>query len=260
MRIPLYQIDAFAERPFEGNPAAVCPISRWLDDVLMQSIAAENNLSETAFFVKTGPASADLRWFTPRVEVDLCGHATLASAHVWFEHMGHAGTQVTFRTRSGALRVRRARHGLRMDFPALVTTPCEVPAALCAELAAQPTQVLRGTDLIAVFDHERQVRAISPDFAALADLGARGVVVTAPGQGCDFVSRCFYPALGVDEDPVTGSAHCALTPYWASRLGRGRLSARQLSSRGGAMHCEVRGERVLLDGSAVDYLVGEIIV
>ncbi|MDA8095333.1 MAG: PhzF family phenazine biosynthesis protein [Betaproteobacteria bacterium] len=260
MRIPVYQIDAFAERVFEGNPAAVCPLSGWLDNAVMQSIAAQNNLSETAFFVQTAPDGADLRWFTPRAEVNLCGHATLASAYVWFEHLGHAGPEVTFHTRSGALRVRRAAQGLQMDFPAVLTTPCETLATLGSVLGAAPRQVLRGMDLVAVFDDEQQIRALSPDFAAIACLDARGVVVTAPGQGCDFVSRCFYPALGVDEDPVTGSAHCALAPYWARRLGRDRLSARQLSRRGGTVHCEVRGERVLLEGGAVDYLKGEIIL
>ncbi|CUA96461.1 PhzF family phenazine biosynthesis protein [Thiomonas bhubaneswarensis] len=258
MRIALYQIDAFAERLFEGNPAAVCPMGAWLDDTVMQAIAAENNLAETAFFVQTAPDSADLRWFTPRAEVDLCGHATLASAHVWFEHLGHTGPDVTFHTRSGALRVQRAEHGLRMDFPAVATVPCEAPAALAAGLGGHPEQVLRGMDLIAVFADARQVLALDPDFRAIAALDTRGVVATAPGDDCDFVSRCFYPGLGIDEDPVTGSAHCALAPYWAHRLGRDRLHARQLSRRGGALHCEVHTGRVLLEGRAVDYLVGEI--
>lgn len=258
MRIPLYQVDAFAERVFEGNPAAVCPLDRWLDDATMQAIAAENNLSETAFFVSTSDGSADLRWFTPRVEVDLCGHATLASAHVWFHHLGHAGSEVTFRTRGGVLLVRRAVHGLQMDFPVLRTAPCEVPAGLSAALGVQPNQVLRGRDLIAVFEEPQQIRTLSPDFAAIARLDAHGVLVTAPGTDCDFVSRCFFPSAGVDEDPVTGSAHCGLAPYWAQRLGRSRLFARQLSRRGGSMHCEVRGDRVLLEGNAVDVLRGEI--
>lgn len=259
MRIPLYQIDAFAERLFEGNPAAVCPLSAWLDDAVLQAIAAENNLAETAFFVQTAPEAAELRWFTPRAEVDLCGHATLASAHVWFEHLRHAGPEVSFHTRSGALRVRRAEHGLQMDFPEVATAPCETPAALVAALGARPDQMQQGMDLIAVFDDARQVLALDPDFRAIAGLDTRGVVATAPGDDCDVVSRCFYPRLGIDEDPVTGSAHCALAPYWAKRLGRDRLLARQISRRGGAMHCEVRDDgRVLLEGRAVDYLVGEI--
>ncbi|BAP87647.1 phenazine biosynthesis protein PhzF family [Burkholderiales bacterium GJ-E10] len=260
MRIPLYQIDAFAERVFAGNPAAVCPLDHWIDDATMQAIAAENNLSETAFFVPASDDSADLRWFTPRAEVDLCGHATLASAHVWFAHLGHAGPEVTFRTRGGVLRVRRAAQGLQMDFPVLRTAPCEAPAGLFAALGAQPSHVLRGRDLIAVFDDERQISAVHPDFAALAKLDVLGILITAPGKDCDFVSRCFAPSVGVDEDPVTGSAHCGLAPYWTQRFGRNRLFARQLSRRGGALHCEVRGDRVLLEGNAVDYLRGEIIL
>ncbi|BAP89048.1 phenazine biosynthesis protein PhzF family [Burkholderiales bacterium GJ-E10] len=260
MHIPLYQVDAFAERLFEGNPAAVCPLDRWLDDAVMQAIAAENNLSETAFFVPGSDESADLRWFTPRAEVDLCGHATLASAHVWFHHLGHAGPEVTFRTRGGTLRVRRATRGLQMDFPVLPSAPCKEPAGLAAALGAPPSYVLRGRDLIAVFDDEERIRALSPDFDAIARLDALGVVVTALGNDCDFVSRFFAPSVGVDEDPVTGSAHCELAPYWARHLGRNRLFARQLSRRGGSLHCEVRGDRVLLEGNAVDYLRGGIVL
>ncbi|BAP87354.1 phenazine biosynthesis protein PhzF family [Burkholderiales bacterium GJ-E10] len=260
MRIPLYQVDAFAERVFEGNPAAVCPLDRWLDDAVMQAIAAENNLSETAFFVQTADDGADLGWFTPRAEVDLCGHATLASAHVWFAHLGHAGPEVTFHTRGGALYVRRTTHGLQMRFPVMETTAAAASDALCSALGARPIQALRGRDWIAVFHDARQVRECAPDLAAVARLDALGVVVTAPGEDCDFVSRCFYPSVGVDEDPVTGSAHCALAPYWAQRLGRDRLFARQLSRRGGAIHCAIGGDRVLLEGNAVDYLCGEIVL
>lgn len=260
MQIPLYQIDAFAERVFEGNPAAVCPLDRWLDDAVMQEIAAENNLSETAFFVPRSDSSAELRWFTPRAEVDLCGHATLASAHVWFHHLGHTGPEVTFRTRGGVLRVRRAARGLQMDFPLLPSAPCEAPAGLAAALGARPSHVLRGRDWIAVFDDEEAIRTLSPDFDAIGQLDALGVAVTAPGEDCDFVSRFFAPSAGVDEDPVTGSAHCELAPYWARQLGRNRLFARQRSRRGGSLHCEVRGDRVLLEGSAVDYLRGEIVL
>lgn len=258
MRIPLYQVDAFAERVFEGNPAAVCPLEAWLDDALLQSIAAENNLAETAFFVRTAPARAELRWFTPRAEVDLCGHATLASAHVWFAQLGCDAPELRFDTRSGPLRVRRGEHGLRMDFPALTLQPCATPVSLTAALGATPSAVLRGMDLVAVFDHADQVEALAPDFRAVAALDARGLVATAPGADCDVVSRCFYPALGVDEDPVTGSAHCALAPFWAARLGRTTLHARQVSRRGGSLRCEVDGDRVVLEGRAVDYLRGEI--
>lgn len=257
MKLRLFQVDAFASEVFEGNPAAVCPLDRWLDDALLQAIAAENNLSETAFVVAADDGYA-LRWFTPVAEVDLCGHATLAAAHVLWIHLGETHERLGFDTRSGRLEVERADGLLRMDFPATLPAPVEVPPALVDALGAEPIEVLAAFDVVAVYADEAQVRALAPDFARLSEVDARGVLVTAPGRHADFVSRCFFPRLGVNEDPVTGSAHCELAPYWASRLGRDRLDARQLSSRGGRVRCEVRGDRVVLAGTAVDYLVGEI--
>lgn len=258
MKLRLYQVDAFARRLFEGNPAAVCPLEAWLDDAVLQAIAAENNLSETAFFVPQADGFR-LRWFTPAAEVDLCGHATLASAHVLFECLGFAGPEITFDTRSGPLKVLREESGrLVLDFPAAAPEPTEPPAALLDGLGLAPAEVLAADDYIAVFDCEATIRSLAPDFRALGRLDRRGVCVTAPGHDHDFVSRFFAPNVGVDEDPVTGSAHCQLTPYWAQRLGRNRLRARQVSRRGGDVLCELRGDRVLLTGHAVLYLEGTI--
>jgi PhzF family phenazine biosynthesis protein len=259
MRIPIFQVDAFAQRPFEGNPAAVCPLDAWPADSLLQAIAEENNLSETAFFVPERDGYA-LRWFTPAEEVDLCGHATLAAAHVLFTHLRHAAAEIHFHTRSGMLTVRCAGSLLHMDFPAAPPSPAEASPALVEGLGLPPREVLAAFDHIAVYGSEEEVRALTPDFARLRNAGLRGVVATAPGTepDVDFVSRCFFPRLGVDEDPVTGSAHCELAPFWSDRLGRPRLRARQLSRRGGTVECEVRGARVLLSGGAVDYLFGEI--
>jgi len=257
MKIRQYQIDAFAARVFEGNPAAVCPLRRWLDDALLQAIAAENNLSETAFFVPSGAGYA-LRWFTPASEVDLCGHATLAAAHVLFTHLGHPGPAVSFDTRSGMLTVTRRGGLLEMDFPARPPVPSAGAETLATALGRQPLEVLRADDYLAVFDSEATVRALTPDFPLLATLDLRGVIVTAPGVSDDFVSRFFAPRLGIPEDPVTGSAHCTLAPYWAGRLGKRRLSARQVSKRGGSVACELRDDRVLLSGAAVTFMEAEI--
>lgn len=257
MKIRQYQIDAFATRAFEGNPAAVCPLEGWLDDGLLQAIAEENNLSETAFFVPSD-TGFHLRWFTPASEVGLCGHATLATAHVLFEHLGHPGQAITFETRSGALTVKRKGDLLEMDFPARPPTPCAGFELLAGALGRQPLEVLRADDYLAVFDSEAAVRAITPDLALLGQLDLRGVVITAPGDDVDLVSRFFAPKLGVPEDPVTGSAHCELAPYWAERLGKTVLAARQVSRRGGSLSCEMRGDRVLLSGSAVTFMEAEI--
>lgn len=258
MKIRLFQVDAFARRLFEGNPAAVCPLEAWLEDDLLQAIAEENNLSETAFFVPAG-TGFELRWFTPLAEVDLCGHATLASAHVLFEELGYAETVIRFATRSGELRVERRNGLLAMDFPARAPLPCAAPSALVGGLGAQPAEVLAADDYVVVFDSEAAVRALAPDMARLRELGLRGVCATAPGAGAvDFVSRFFAPAVGVPEDPVTGSAHCQLAPYWAARLGKNRLRARQVSTRGGDVACELRGDRVILAGGAVTFMQGEI--
>ena len=261
MRLPLFQIDAFAERVFQGNPAAVCPLEAWLPEALMQAIAAENNLSETAFCVPEGE-SYGLRWFTPLKEIDLCGHATLATAHVLFEHLGFAGAEIVFSTRSGALRVTRAGARLAMDFPAKAVEPCAAPAALIEGLGRMPLEVYGGRDYLAVFADAAEVRALRPDPRRLAELDRHGVIVTAPGGAedgdVDFVSRFFVPKFGVDEDPVTGSAHCSLTPFWAARLGKTTLEARQVSRRGGRLQCTLAGERVILRGRAVTYMTATI--
>ena len=261
MRLPLFQIDAFAERVFQGNPAAVCPLEAWLPEALMQAIAAENNLSETAFCVPEGE-SYGLSWFTPLKEIDLCGHATLATAHVLFEHLGFAGAEIVFSTRSGALRVTRAGDRLAMDFPAKAVEPCAAPAALIEGLGRMPLEVYGGRDYLAVFADAAEVRALTPDPRRLAELDRHGVIVTAPGGAedgdVDFVSRFFVPKFGVDEDPVTGSAHCSLTPFWAARLGKATLEARQVSRRGGRLQCTLAGERVILRGRAVTYMAATI--
>src|SRR5512139_839326 len=257
MKLRQYQVDAFASRVFEGNPAAVCPLESWLDDGLLQAIAAENNLSETAFFVPSDN-SFHLRWFTPASEVDLCGHATLAAAHVLFEHLGHPGPRIRFATRSGELTVERQGRALAMDFPARPPARCSAPEALLKALGRQPIEVWRADDYLAVFDSEETVRSITPDFDLLGTLDLRGVIVTAPGNPDDFVSRFFAPKLGVREDPVTGSAHCELAPYWAGRLGRNILTARQVSRRGGSLSCEMKGDRVVLAGHAVTFMEAEI--
>lgn len=257
MRLRQYQVDAFAERVFEGNPAAVCPLDAWVRDEVLQAIAVENNLSETAFFVPTGKGF-HLRWFTPVAEVDLCGHATLASAHVLFEILGYPERTIEFETRSGMLIVERKDGLLAMDFPAIPPKSCAPPPALIDGLGRDPVEVLSADDYIAVFDSEAVVRSLAPDFAKLGALELRGVCVTAPGSDVDFVSRFFAPKFGVPEDPVTGSAHCELVPYWASRLGRANLKARQVSRRGGYVQSELRGDRVILLGSAVTFMEAEI--
>jgi PhzF family phenazine biosynthesis protein len=257
VKLRQYQVDAFAARPFQGNPAAVCPLEHWLPDSLLQAIAEENNLSETAFFVPSERGFA-LRWFTPVSEVDLCGHATLASAHILFETPGYAEPVIIFETRSGELIVERRDGRLVMDFPACPPRPCVVPDRLTEALGRRPVAVLAGDDYLAVYDHEADIRALVPDQALLAQLDLRGVCVTAAGDSADFVSRFFAPKVGVPEDPVTGSAHCMLTPYWADRLGRNVLNARQVSRRGGDIGCELKGQRVLLTGQAVTVMTTEI--
>lgn len=259
MRIPIYQIDAFTDRLFGGNPAAVCVLGRWLDDSALQSIAAENNLSETAFLVG-GNGRYSLRWFTPTVEVDLCGHATLAAAHVVFREMEPALQEVIFDSRSGELRVRRENELMTLDFPASHGMICDCPDLLAEGLGRNPLEVLRGAMYLCVFADEEDIRSLQPDFSALAKLDLMGVIVTAPGRSVDFVSRMFAPKVGIPEDPVTGAAHCLLTTYWAERTGKTRFTARQLSSRGGELECELRGERVLISGRAVKYLQGEILL
>jgi PhzF family phenazine biosynthesis protein len=257
MKITQYQVDAFAARVFEGNPAAICPLDDWLPDALLQSIAQENNLSETAFYVAEGEGFR-LRWFTPVAEVDLCGHATLATAHVLFNQRGYQAEEIVFATRSGELRVRREGELLSMNFPATPAKPCTPPAALMAALGIKPAAVLAADDYLVVIDSESAIRALAPDFFRLSELDRRGVCVTAPGDEVDFVSRFFAPRYGIPEDPVTGSAHCILTPYWAERLGRQQLQARQLSPRGGDISCQLAGDRVILAGRAVTFMEATI--
>jgi len=257
MRIKQYQVDAFATRAFEGNPAAVCPLESWPDDGLLQAIAEENNLSETAFFVPS-ERGFTLRWFTPVKEVDLCGHATLAAAHVIFDILGYAKQAITFETRSGDLFVEKQGKRLEMDFPASPPTPCDLPEILAEGLGLRPIEILAAGDYVAVFDNEATIRAITPNQTLLGQLDLRGVIVTAPGSDVDFVSRFFAPKFGVPEDPVTGSAHCTLAPYWADKLGKNILSAKQLSKRGGEILCKVNADRVLLSGCAVTFMVAEI--
>jgi len=259
MRLPIYQVDAFTDKLFGGNPAAVCPLQSWLPDATMQAIAAENNLSETAFFVDDGGDYA-LRWFTPTVEVDLCGHATLASAHVVFEFLEPRREAVRFRTlKAGTLVVSRRAGMLVMDFPARPAAPCAAPAGLLASLGGVPREVLCARDYLVVYDSAAEIAALKPDLAALAKVDCWAAIVTAPGEDdVDFVSRFFAPAQGVPEDPVTGSAHATLVPYWAKRSAKTTLTARQLSLRGGLLHCALNGERVDIGGQAVTFLAGHI--
>ncbi|MDO7853776.1 PhzF family phenazine biosynthesis protein [Hymenobacter convexus] len=260
-----FHVDAFAQTPFSGNPAGVCPLEAWPAAALMQQIAAENHLAETAFFVARAGTTAeyDIRWFTPAVEIDLCGHATLAAAHVLFTHLGFAEPQVTFHSQSGPLRVAREADGrLTLDFPS--RPPQELlthPTGLADGLRATPLHVLAARDLLVVFNTEAEVQALKPDMARIAALEYVGVIATAPGSnGVDFVSRFFAPRVGVPEDPVTGSAHSTLIPFWAEKLSKTELRARQISPRGGDLWCRLRGERVDISGYAVTYAAGEIIV
>jgi PhzF family phenazine biosynthesis protein len=283
MRLPIHQVDAFTSRLFGGNPAAVVLLERWLPDDVMRAVAAENNLAETAFVLAgaavgagasstagagtapgtpasstAGEAPIPLRWFSPTIEIDLCGHATLATGHVLFTHHLPRRDALLFTTKSGILSVTRREGLLELDLPARPGAPARVGEDLVAALGARPRQVLRARDLMAVFDDEDEVRALAPDFARVAALDAFGIIATAPGRDVDFVSRFFVPRAGIDEDPATGSSHCTLVPYWAGRLGRDRLSGRQLSARGGEFACERRGDRVGIAGGAVEYLRGEI--
>lgn len=258
MTIKIYQVDAFTTRPFGGNPAAVCLLESWLDDKTMQLIAAENNLAETAFIVKSD-IGYDLRWFTPAVEVDLCGHATLAAGYVVLQYMQPALDSVLFETKSGTLIVTRDGDRLAMDFPCRAPEPIAIDPALSDALGKAPTEVYIARDILAVYHDEDSIRALSPDLAKLIQIEAGfGVIVTAKGQKADFVSRFFVPKAGIPEDPVTGSAHCTLIPFWAERLGQSKLLAQQLSERGGELHCEHKGTRVKMSGHCVLFLTGTI--
>ena len=257
MKINVYQVDAFANKAFEGNPAAICPLQQWLPEQTMQALAAENNLSETAFFVPEGDGFA-LRWFTPAVEVDMCGHATLAAAHVLFEELDYKGEEISFSTKSGTLSVKRDGDFLKMDFPAQPPLPFELPTQLVEAFSATPEDCLKFADIVAVFSSEELVRTAAPDMVLLEQLDCRGIIITAESAEYDFVARWFGPRTGIAEDPVTGSAFTQLVPYWANRLGMTEFRAKQVSERGGEVTCELAGDRVLISGKAVLFMRGVI--
>ncbi len=257
--ITIYQVDAFTDALFGGNPAAICPLETWLPDETMQAIAAENNLAETAFFVPSGQGY-HLRWFTPAIEVDLCGHATLASAYVIAHHVDPGAAELRFESASGPLTVTREGKVFTLDFPSRPPEIFEDDGAVAAALGVAPQEVLKAKMLLAVLASEAEVGALSPDMEKVKTLPGDGVIVTAPGDSVDFVSRYFAPHAGIPEDPVTGSAHCVLTPYWAKRLGKAKLEARQISSRGGKLTVEDRGARTMISGRVTPYLEGRISV
>jgi predicted PhzF superfamily epimerase YddE/YHI9 len=254
-----YQVDAFTTRPFGGNPAAIVPLKNWLPDALMQAIAAENNVSETAFYVPEEKGFG-LRWFTPALEVDLCGHATLAAAHVLFNELACGQDTLYFQTRSGELVVRQDGEGIHLDFPALPLAPTAIDPAIERALGGDATEAFSSSSPIYLYASEARVRALAPDIPALLAASELPVIVTAPGDKVDFVSRFFGPQVGIDEDPVTGSAHCALTPLWSQRLGKTRMQALQVSARLGELLCELRGDRVRMSGRALTFLRGKISV
>ena len=267
MKLKIYQVDAFTNQVFGGNPAAVVPLTEWLPDAKMQNIAAENNLAETAFIIPTGGESDFyIRWFTPSIEVRLCGHATLATAHMIYEHLGFDKHALRFDSLSGILVVQKhAPNTYTLDFPTdilrgydLISKEAEIIRNI---LNVNLLAVFKGRDdFMAVLSSEKDIANLKPNFKGLNELNARGLIATAKGKNVDFVSRCFYPEAGIEEDPVTGSAHTTLIPYWAEQLGKMHLSARQISKRGGELACLLRGDRVDISGSAVTYLIGEIFV
>jgi PhzF family phenazine biosynthesis protein len=260
MKYTIYQVDAFADRVFEGNPAAVIPLENWLPDETMQKIAMENNLSETAFFVPT-KNGFHIRWFTPLAEVDLCGHATLATAHVLFNHLNYTENEISFQSRSGILKVKKEQDLIILNFPASKLTEIEIPENLKNAFNHKPVKSLKGrVDIMLIFENEEQITQLKPDFQQILASKTRGVIVTAKSEKFDFVSRFFAPAVGVNEDPVTGSAHTVLIPYWSGVLGKIELIAKQVSLRGGIVHCKNCGDRAEIGGKAVTYLVGEITV
>ena len=258
----IYQVDAFAEKMFQGNPAAIVPLKNWLPDDLMQRIAMENNLAETAFTVPVKTRYA-IRWFTPTVEVELCGHATLAAGHVFFEHEGFDGNEIIFESmKRGLLKVIRGENGTNiLDFPSIIPEKADALPVLFEALHLPPSTLWKGPfDYLVKLDSQAQLEALQPDFSLLATTPGRGVIVTAKGEDCDFVSRCFFPQSGIDEDPVTGSAHSMLIPFWAGLTGKTKMKAVQLSKRKGFLDCELSGDRVLIGGKAITYLVGNISV
>lgn len=261
MKQKIYQADAFTDKIFSGNPAAVCPLNKWLNDDLMQKIAMENNLAETAFFVRQKD-NYDIRWFTPKVEVDLCGHATLASAFVLFNFENHKDDIIHFNTlKSGILNVKKNGDLLTMDFPSDHIKQIELTDEIASAFNIKPISVFKGkTDLLLEFDNEEDIINLNPDFNIVSGLDARGIIVTAPGKDSDFVSRFFAPQVGVNEDPVTGSAHTTLTPFWSDKLGKNELTAIQLSERKGYLTCKYLGNRVEISGKCRLYLEGEIFI
>lgn len=260
MLIPFYQVDAFTDRLFGGNPAGVCPLEEWLPEEVMQKIAMENNLSETAFYIRKD-GGYHIRWFTPKVEVNLCGHATLASAHIIFQTLGNSDGNIPFESRSGLLNVRKEGELLVLDFPANKPQRTGLPEDFIHSLNITPIQCYRGKeDYLLLYKSQQEIESLLPDFKRLEKTDARAVIVTAPGNSVDFVSRFFAPRVGVDEDPVTGSAHTVLIPFWAEKLGKNEMKALQLSRRGGSIFCRLRDDRVDIGGKAVTYLKGEITV
>jgi PhzF family phenazine biosynthesis protein len=261
MKLKIFQVDAFSSKPFAGNPAAVCITDKWLERDLMQKIANENNLSETAFAVPT-EGRYEIRWFTPEIEVDLCGHATLATAHILFNHMDHPSNRVEFDTiSSGRLFVEKSGEKLTLDFPADVIEEMVVPEVIVTALQKPPLKAYRGkTDFLFIYASQAEIESMKPDFGLLAQMGGRGIIVTSLGNEADFVSRFFAPQTGINEDPVTGSAHTTLMPYWSTVMGKKRLTAQQLSPRGGDLLCELDGDRVKISGEAITYLEGEIYI
>jgi len=258
MKLPIFQADAFASGLFKGNPAAVVPLQHWLSDELMQQIAMENNLSETAFFVPRGN-HFHIRWFTPKAEVRLCGHATLATAHILFNELGYPGDLLEFESLSGILKVKKVEAKLQLDFPADFAQEVEPIETFTEAFSTKPQKTLKGkTDYLLLFDSEETIKNLQPNIQLLLSTNARGIMVTAKGNEVDFVSRFFAPAVGVNEDPVTGSAHTTLSPFWANRLNKIELTALQLSARGGQLWCTLSGDRVFIAGKAVTYLRGEI--
>ena len=257
MEIPYYHVDAFTDSVFAGNPAGVCLLESWPEDTLLQSIANENQLSETAFLVGTG-TKYELRWFTPVAEIDLCGHATLAASFVLYRQLKAGPGPLNFHSQSGELQVRRNEDMYFLDFPSRNPEEIPCPALLTRALGAQPVATYAARDLMAVFENEEEIRMLSPDFSQLVQLDYLGCIVTAPGKEVDFVSRFFAPAVGINEDPVTGSAHCTLIPYWSKRLKKKELLARQISTRGGELLCFDEGKRVKIGGRASLYLTGSL--
>lgn len=254
----VYVVDAFTDKLFSGNPAAVCPLDNWLPDDIMQQIAYENNLAETTFIVKEVDGYR-IRWFTPATEVELCGHATLAASHIFFQHLGYQEREITFNSLSGPLTVTKNENGYTLNFPVDTLTPVQADEQLLACFDITPVEILKGkTDYIFVYQSQADIEHITISLPAISRLDARGVIITAPGDEVDMVSRFFAPQSGINEDPVTGSAHTSLTPYWSGRMGKNKLSALQLSRRGGKLFCEMVADRVNISGQAVTYMIGDI--